>query len=181
MKSIALALALGLAGCGPGDAQEAKLKADEVQATLPGRVVDQAQVLDAKREQALESRLARLERLTTDQMVVVSVMTLGGKTADQFAWDFGNRWGLGKQDKDNGVVMVVAPAERKLWVAVGLGLEGLLTKDRTQGIVDRMLIDFKRGDLPAGIERGVGEIEQALLADRHRPQRAAEAPRKKAA
>ena len=142
MKSIALALALGLAACGPGDAQVSKLKADEVQATLPGRVIDQAQLLDATREQALESRLARLEQVTTDQMVVVSVTTLGGKSADQYAWDFGNRWGLGRQDMDNGVVMVVAPAERKLWVAVGLGLEGLLTKDHTQGIVDRMLVDF---------------------------------------
>ena len=95
-------------------------------------------------------------------------------------WDFGNRWGLGQQDKDNGVVMVVAPNEKQLWVAVGLGLEGLLTNERTQAIVDRMLVDFKKGDVPAGIERGVGEIEQALLADRRRPQRAAQAPRKAA-
>ena len=180
MKTFAVALALGLAACGPGKTQVANDTQARPLLDLTGRIVDQAKVFDVPRAHAMEERLARLEQVTGDQVIVVSVPTLEGQPIDQFAKALGNRWGIGREDLDNGVVILVAPTERKIWVSVGLGLEGLLTNQRTHGIVQRMLPDFKRRDLPAGIERGVGEIEQALKADRRRPQRAIEPTRKAA-
>ena len=180
MKSFALALALGLAACGPGDAQVSNDAVAKPSLELTGRLVDRAKLFDAARARALEQRLVKLEQKTKDQLVVVSVPSLGGQPIDQFAMSLGNRWGIGRADVDNGVLMLIAPSERKIWISVGTGLEGLLTNRRTQGIVDRMLPEFSRGDLPAGIERGVGEIEQALTTDKRRPQRIAEPARKAA-
>ena len=180
MKSIVLALALGLAACGPGEAQVSDDTSTGPSLELTGRFVDQAKLFDAARAYALEQRLARLEQATSDQLVVVSVPSLGGQPIDQFAKSLGSRWGIGRADVDNGVVMLIAPSERKVWISVGTGLEGLLTNQRTQGIVDRMLPNFKRGNLPAGVERGVSEIEQTLLTDKRRPQRVTEPARKAA-
>ena len=180
MKTFALALALGLAACGPGGAQVSNDNEARPSLELTGWLVDQAGLFDAASARALEQRLAKLEQTTSDQLVVVSVPTLGGQPIDQFAKSLGNRWGIGRADVDNGVLMLVAPTERKIWISVGTGLEGLLTNQRTQGIVNRMLPDFKRGDPSAGIKRGVGEIEQVLRGDTRRPQRESEPMRKAA-
>ena len=191
MKSIALALAMVLPGCGADaptvdfapveTAVEAAVEAAKSPAlALTGRLVDRASLFDDARARALVQRLERLEQATTDQVVVVSLPSLGSQKIDELAQSLGTRWKIGRADVDNGVVMLVAPTERRIWISVGTGLEGLLTNQRTQGIVDRMLPDFKRGDLPGGIERGVGEIEQVLQSDRRRPQRLPEPTRKAA-
>lgn len=180
MKPFALALALVLGACGPGDAQVSNEPVFRPALELTGRLVDRAKLFDAASAHALEARLAKLEQATSDQLVVVSVPTLGGQPIDKFADTLGNRWGIGRADADNGVVMLVAPNERKVWIATGTGLEGLLTNQRTQRIVDRMLPDFKRGDLRGGIERGVSDIEAVLRGDTKRPQRKPE-PMKEAA
>ena len=183
MKSVALALALVLPGCGAGEPTVDFTPVEAVKSpavALTGRLVDQARLFDDARARALNQRLERLEQATTDQVVVVSLPSLGSQKIDELAQSLGTRWKLGRADVDNGVVMLVAPTERKVWISVGTGLEGLLTNQRTQGIVDRMLPDFKRGDLPGGIERGVSEIEQMLQADRRRPQRLPQPTRKAA-
>ena len=180
MKSIALALALVLLGCGAGAPTVDFAPVEAPAVTFTGRLVDKARLFDAARARALEQRLERLEQATTDQLVVVSLPSIGSQKIDQLAQSLGTRWKIGRADVDHGVVMLVAPTERKIWISVGTGLEGLLTNQRTQGIVDRMLPDFKRGDLPGGIERGVSEIEQMLQADRRRPQRLPQPTRKAA-
>ena len=183
MKSIALALALVLPGCGAGAPTVDFAPVEAVKApavAFTGRLVDQARLFDTARARALEQRLERLEQATTDQLVVVSLPSLGGEKIDELALSLGNRWKVGRADVNNGVLMLVAPSEREVWISVGTGLEGLLTNQRTQGIVDRMLPDFKRGDVPGGIERGVGEIEQLLQSDRGRAQRLPEPARKAA-
>lgn len=180
MKSIALALALVLPGCEAGAPKVDFAPVEEPAIALTGRLVDQARLFDTVRARKIEQRLGGLEQATSDQLVVVSLPSLGGQKIDQFALSLANRWKVGRADVDNGVLMLVVPAERKIWISVGTGLEGLLTNQRTQGIVDRMLPDFKRGDLPGGIERGVAEIDQLLRSDLRRPQRLAQ-PAKKAA
>lgn len=180
MKGFAVAIALGLAACGPGEEQIANDVQSGPAIELTGRIVDRAKLLDAPSIRALELRLAKLEQATSDQLVVVSVPSLGGRAINDFATSLGNRWGIGRGDVDNGVMILIAPSERQVWISVGTGLEGLLTNQRTQGIVDRMLPDFKRGDVPGGIERGLGEIEKILMTDKRRPQRATEPIRKAA-
>src|SRR5215813_6277390 len=94
--------------------------------TPTGRVVDDAGILDAATRTALTEKLSALEAKTTDQLVVATVKSLQGTSVE----DYGNRlfrnWRLGQAGKNNGVLLMVAPNERKVRIEVGYGLEGTL-------------------------------------------------------
>src|SRR5216684_3236069 len=91
---------------------------------LSGRVVDEANILDQAGRAALTNKLAELEAKTTDQLVVVTLKSLQGTSIDDFGVQLGRRWQIGQKDKNNGVLMIVAPNERKVRIEVGYGLEG---------------------------------------------------------
>lgn len=96
-------------------------------------------------------------------MVVVTVPTLEGQEIAAFTRDLGNAWGIGRIGKDDGVVLLVAPTERKVRIAVGFGLEEQLTDAVCQHIVDaEMLPRFREGDLPAGIAAGADALIERL-------------------
>lgn len=134
----------------------------------PARVADRAQILDPAVERALAAKSRSLETSTTDQLVVVTVPDLGGLTIEEFALALGNRWGIGRADYDNGVLLLVAPRERRVRVEVGCGLEELLTDARAAAIIDKMSPLFQQGQYERGIELGFGEVETLL---RERPER----------
>ena len=92
-------------------------------------------------------------------MVVVTVPTLSGRDVADYTRDLSNRWGIGRKGDNDGVVLLVAPVEHKVRIAVGYGLEGKLTHDVCQQIIDKtMLPRFRDGDLPGGIEAGTDAI-----------------------
>jgi uncharacterized protein len=134
------------------------------------RVQDRANVLPAAQEIELARRSEALEKATSDQLVVVTVPTLNGQDIARFGTALGNREGIGQADKDNGVVVIVAPKERKVRIAVGYGLEGLLTDRRAGEIIQHMLPRFRSGDQAGAINVGVSEIDAVLRSDLHRPQ-----------
>ena len=136
---------------------------------LTGRVVDSANLLSAATEKEVGERLAALEAKTSDQLVVVTVPSLGGETIDTFSMRLGNGWGVGREDLDNGVLLVVAPNERVTRISVGLGLEGLLTNGRSAEIVQGLIARFKTGSYDEGVKFGVGEIIRTLESDARRP------------
>ena len=123
---------------------------------------------------ATEIELARqseaLEKQTTDQLVVVTVASLQGKDIAGYSTELANRLGVGRADKDNGVLLVVAPNEREVRIAVGYGLEGLLTDQRAGAIVDEMLPLFRAGNSSEAIQLGVRRVDETLRGDRRRPQ-----------
>ena len=89
-------------------------------------------------------------------MVVVTVPSFGGLDVATFATNLSNDWGIGREGHNDGVLVLVAPNERKVRIAVGLGLEKTLTNDLCKQIIDEeMLPRFRNGDLPGGIEEGV--------------------------
>ncbi len=134
------------------------------------RVQDRAEILPATDEIELARKSEALEGATTDQLVVVTVPTLGGKDMARFSTDLGNGMGVGQADKDNGVLLVVAANERKVRIAVGYGLEGLLTDARAGAIVQHMLPYFRAGERARAIRIGVDEIDSVLRSDKRRPQ-----------
>lgn len=135
-------------------------------------VLDKADVLPAATERRLTERLAALEKETTDQLVVVTVPDLQGRTIETWGRTLGNEWGVGQRGIDNGVLLIVAPADHKVRIQVGYGLEGLLTDERAQQIIDRALVPrFRQGDLSGGIEQGVTEVIDTLRSVRERPMR----------
>ena len=96
--------------------------------TLTGRVVDEANILDpATQRAALTQKLADLEAKSTDQVVVVTLKSLQGTSIEDYGYQLGRHWQIGQKDKNNGVLLIVAPNERKVRIEVGYGLEGTLT------------------------------------------------------
>src|SRR5262245_38807108 len=131
--------------------------------TLTGRVVDDAGVLDAATRTALTEKLSALEAKTTDQLVVATVKSLQGTSVE----DYGNRlfrnWRLGQAGKNNGVLLLVAPNERKVRIEVGYGLEGTLPDAVGKLIIENGIIPrFRANDFPGGIPRGVDDVIQVL-------------------
>lgn len=147
--------------------------------TLTGRVVDRADVIESDVERRLTEQLAILETETTDQLVVVTVPSLQGRSIESFSLDLARGWGIGRAHLDNGVLLIVAPADRRVRIEVGEGLEGLLTDQRAAQIIAGMLPEFRSQKMSAGIQRGADEIQAVLVSDRRRPQRI-EAQRKAA-
>lgn len=133
---------------------------------LEGRVVDQAQLLSPDAEAALTTRLEALERDTTDQLVVVTVPDLQGYEIEDYGYQLGRAWGVGQAGKNNGVLLLVAPNERKVRIEVGYGLEPILTDALSALIIhDRILPPFREGFYERGITQGVEAIDQQLRLD----------------
>ena len=146
--------------------------------TLTGRVVDEANILDATQRAALTQKLAELETKSTDQLVVVTLKSLQGTSIEDFGYQLGRHWQIGQKDKNNGVLLIVAPAERKVRIEVGYGLEGTLTDLVASFIVQNSILPrFRANDYPGGISRGVDDIVQVLTGDAEEwKQRAAKRP-----
>lgn len=134
---------------------------------LTGRVVDQANIIPAEMEAQLVARLAALEAKSSDQLVVATVTSLQGYEIEEYGYRLGRTWQIGQGERlNNGVILLVAPNERKVRIEVGYGLEGTLTDMFTGQVVrNNILPAFKAGDMPAGIVAGVDGIEELLMAD----------------
>lgn len=145
---------------------------------LTGRVVDQAAILTPEDRTAIEGKLKAFEEKTSDQVVVATVRSLEGTSIEDYANRLFRTWKLGTQDKNNGVLLLVAPSEKKVRIEVGYGLEGALT-DALTGIVIRTAIAprFKAGDFAGGINAGVDAILSVLAGDAEEWQRKARPPR----
>jgi uncharacterized protein len=130
---------------------------------LTGRVVDEAGILDPATKEALEHKLADFEAKTTDQFVVVTLKSLQGTSIEDYGYQLGRHWGIGQKDKSNGVLLIVAPNERKVRIEVGYGLEGDLTDAVSKLIIENAILPrFKANDYAGGIARGVDDIIQVL-------------------
>ena len=160
-------MALALASCGQSnsvpsnrDAAPPPLAATPpAKLDLTGRVTDAADLLTPAQEAALSAKLERLERTTQHQMVVVTVPSLGGSDIATFTADLANSWRIGRKDHDDGAVLLIAPSERKVRIAVGYGLEKILTDAVCKEIIqEQMLPSFRKGDLPHGIGAGVDAL-----------------------
>ena len=133
---------------------------------LTGRIVDEANLLSAEDRRALEGELQALEEKSSDQLVIYTARSLQGYEIEDFGYQLGRTWQIGQQGKDNGVVLIVAPNERKVRIEVGRGLEPQLTDLMSKLIIENAILPaFRRGDFVAGIKAGVRDIRDVLLGD----------------
>jgi uncharacterized protein len=133
---------------------------------LTGHVVDQANLLQADVAGSLETRLADLEQKSGIQFVVATVNSLQGQEIEPYANELFRHWALGEKTKNNGVLLVVAPKEKKIRIEVGYGLEGTLTDALSKiVIVNAIAPRFKAGDFAGGITRGVDDVITILTTD----------------
>jgi uncharacterized protein len=133
---------------------------------LSGRVVDEADVLSDRDRIDLVSRLATLEAKTGDQLVVVTLRSLRGQTIEQYCLALGRHWQIGQKGKNNGILFLVAPADRKARIEVGYGLERTLTDTVASFILEQTILPhFRAGDMAGGIVRGTDDIIGVLTGD----------------
>jgi len=131
--------------------------------TLSGRVVDAAGILDAGQISALTTRLEQHETETSNQVVVVTVNDLQGYALEDYSNRLARHWGIGQKDLNNGIVLLVAPNERKVRIEVGYGLEGALTDATSSDIIRRQILPaFRESDYATGIDIGVDSIISAI-------------------
>ena len=146
---------------------------------LSGRVVDEAGILDQSTRAALTAKLAALEARNGDQLVVATVSSLQGEAIEPYANGLFRAWRLGQKNKDNGVLLLVAPNERKVRIEVGYGLEGTLTDAVARLIIEQSVLSrFRAHDFPGGIVRATDDIIQVLTGDAAQWQRRAAAAAK---
>lgn len=130
---------------------------------LSGRVVDNAGYISAVTERQLTGQLEAHEHATTNQMVVVTLPDLQGYNIAEYGYQLGREWGIGQKDENNGVLLIVAKAERKVRIEVGYGLEGTLTDAISSNIIHAVITPaFKKGQFEEGISKGATAIIDAL-------------------
>lgn len=140
--------------------------ADAALPTLTGRVVDDASLLSAASQSGIESKLKTLEGKSGIQLVVATVKSLSGEEIEPYANRLFRAWRLGEKTKNNGVLLLVAPTERRARIEVGYGLEGTLTDALTKVIITNAMIPrFKTGDFQGGIERATDDVITVLSTD----------------
>lgn len=128
-----------------------------------GRVTDEAGLLSTQQKAAITARLVDLERTKGHQFLVVTVKSLNGQDIAAYTRDLGNSWGVGRKDVNDGVILLVAPAERQVRIEVGKGLEQAISNDKAAGIIQTQITPrFASGDMPGGISAGVGAVITAL-------------------
>ena len=130
---------------------------------LTGRVVDQAGLLTPAQVQSLSGALASAEQNTSNQVVVVTLTDLQGYDIADYGYQLGRHWGIGSKDNDNGVLLIVAPNDRKVRIEVGYGLEGALTDALSSIIIQQEILPaFRQGQFYGGIQAGVTAIQAAI-------------------
>jgi uncharacterized protein len=133
---------------------------------LSGRVVDEAGVIPAATRASVEAKLAALEDKSGIQFVVATVKSLGGQAIEPYANQLFRTWRLGEKQKNNGVLLLIAPNERKARIEVGYGLEGTLTDALSKLVIANAIAPrFNAGDFGGGVERGVDDMIAVLTTD----------------
>jgi uncharacterized protein len=133
---------------------------------LTGRVVDQAGVISQESRSDIAAKSQALEQKSGIQLVVATVTSLEGGDIETYANELFRAWKLGQEQKNNGVLLLVAPNEHKVRIEVGYGLEGTLTDALSSVIISTAIIpQFKSGDFSGGIDRGVDGIISVLNGD----------------
>lgn len=127
-------------------------------------VQDFAGVVAAEKRQEISALVARVRQLTSAELAVVTVDSLHGESVDRYAYSLFNSWGLGDADRNNGVLFLIAPNDRRTRIEVGRGLEPLLTDSLCGEILDTYVVPyFKKGLINEGILAGTREIAQILI------------------
>jgi uncharacterized protein len=130
---------------------------------LTGRVVDQANLLRPEQELDISSKSQALEAQSGAQLVVVTLNSLEQRRIEDYSYQLGRHWGIGEEKRDDGVLLVVAPNERKVWIATGYGARVRLT-DAVASIIyrDAIIPRFRAGDYAGGITAGVDQIVKVM-------------------
>ena len=122
-------------------------------------VNDYTKTLSEKQLGVLEAKLAAYGKETSSQIAVVIVPTTDEYEISQYAFELGDKWGIGRKNLNNGVLLLIAKEDRKLFIAVGQGLQGVLTDALASQIIRNQIRPYFRNEQYAqGIDNGLDYI-----------------------
>lgn len=164
--------------------------AAQAQPNFPKRdrepVVDAANLLNDAQKAEITRLAEDINTATTRQFVVATIPDLQGYPIEDYGYQLGRAWGIGQKDANNGIILIVAPKERKVRIEVGYGLEPIMTDAMSSSIIQETILPrFKAGDMSGGIVAGaqaIGEqmklpLEAAEAKAKAQADKAAAAPR----
>jgi len=138
---------------------------------LSGRVVDQAELLSPAQEAELTRKLEALQQASTRQLVVATVSSLQDNPIEDYGYQLGRHWRIGQGNANNGVILLVAPNEKRVRIEVGYGLEPILPDALASQIIEQQILPrFRERDFAGGIMAGT----DAIIAQLQAPPEAAE-------
>lgn len=128
-----------------------------------GHVNDLANMMSPAARRSLEAQLTDLNRTDSTQVAILTVPSLEGDSLEDFSIRVADAWKVGQKGSDNGVILLVSKADRKVRIEVGYGLEGVLTDVLSGQIIDRIIGPrFKAGDFDGGFIQGATAIGKAV-------------------
>lgn len=126
-------------------------------------VYDYAKILSVSEKQALESKLIRYSDTTSTQIVIATIKSLNNEDIGILTPRWAHKWGIGQEREDNGVFILLAEKDRKIWISPGYGVEHKLTAGITGQLVRNVIIpEFKRGSYYRGLDKGSDAVFQVL-------------------
>lgn len=130
---------------------------------LQTSVYDYINLLDAGEEEALKSKLIRYSDSTSTQIVVVIISSTEGENINYLGAQWGQKWGIGQEDEDNGILIILARDDRRIAINTGYGIEEYVTDARARRIIDQVIIpEFKAGDYYSGLDKGADALFASL-------------------
>lgn len=120
------------------------------------QINDEAHVFSQNERDELLSLVQNFEQNSTTQIAIVTLNSLGNKSIEELSLEIARGYKLGQKEDSNGVLLVVAPNEKKVRIEVGYGLEGVLTDAVASEIINSVMIpEFKNGKMSEGVKEGV--------------------------
>lgn len=125
----------------------------------PRLVNDFTNSLSAQEEANLESKLRAYNDSTSTQVTIVMIRSIGPYDISDYTFQLGDKWGIGQKDRDNGVLILAAMEDRKVFIATGYGMEGVLPDALTKRIVNQLIVpNFRMEDYYAGLDKATDMI-----------------------
>lgn len=126
-------------------------------------VYDGADLFKENEEQQLRQKLETYADTTSTQIVVATINSLNGEYIGTYAADWAHDWGIGQKDEDNGLLILIAKTDAKIWITTGYGLEQYLTDATTKTIIDNIILpEFRKGDYYQGLDKGITAVFEVL-------------------
>ncbi|MCX2718004.1 TPM domain-containing protein [Lentiprolixibacter aurantiacus] len=130
---------------------------------LETSVYDYVNLLSASQKTSLEQKLIRYADSTSTQIVAIIIDTTNGEDINFLGAQWGQKWGIGQADKDNGILILLAEGDRRIAINTGYGVEEFLTDAMSKRIIEQRIIpQFRAGDYYAGLNAGADAIFEVL-------------------
>ncbi len=129
-------------------------------------VYDYINLLTPTKKRSLEQKLIKYSDTTSTQIVIAIINSTQGENINYLGAQWGQKWGIGQEKEDNGILILLARDDRRIAINTGYGVEHLLTDAMSKRIIERDIIPyFKDNDYPGGLNRGIDAVFEVLTGE----------------